>query len=351
MKTIKLTTLAASLLIANVALAKGIEVDLSTASQSITAKEDLTISVTFTNTESEPLKLLSWYIPTQDTKEALFKVKKDGYKQMYFGAHAKRAAPQSEDYIEIQPNESVSYEVELTGLYDLSVTGNYNIQYAVNYASLVQDSNNQTMKSRLVSKPVNVWVEGRGESFDDRTAASDITTQIQGISYTGSCSNTEKNTLSSALQAASSIANNSVSYLGNEFGNRYNARYDTWFGNYSSSRWNTVRNNFNAIKNAIDTKGMTFDCSCNQSYFAYVYPSQPYKVYFCNAFWNAPLTGTDSKAGTIIHELSHFNIVAGTDDIAYGQSGAKSLANSSPYSAIQNADSHEYFAENTPYQN
>jgi len=48
--------------------------------------------------------------------------------------------------------------------------------------------------------------------------------------------------------------------------------------------------------------------------------------------------------------VSHFNVVAGTDDVVYGQSGAKSLAISDPNKAIQNADSHEYFAENTPSQ-
>jgi peptidyl-Lys metalloendopeptidase len=61
-------------------------------------------------------------------------------------------------------------------------------------------------------------------------------------------------------------------------------------------------------------------------------------------------TGTDSKAGTIVHEQSHFTVNGGTQDIVYGQSGAKSLAISNPAQAIMNADSHEYFAENTPAQ-
>ena len=80
------------------------------------------------------------------------------------------------------------------------------------------------------------------------------------------------------------------------------------------------------------------------------YPNQPYKIYVCNAFWSAPMTGTDSKAGTLIHEMSHFNVVAATDDWAYGQTAAKSLASSDPTKALDNADSHEYFAENTPAQ-
>lgn len=49
--------------------------------------------------------------------------------------------------------------------------------------------------------------------------------------------------------------------------------------------------------------------------------------------------------------MSHFDVVAGTDDVVYGQTGSKNLAISDPDAAIRNADSHEYFAENTPFQN
>lgn len=45
------------------------------------------------------------------------------------------------------------------------------------------------------------------------------------------------------------------------------------------------------------------------------------------------------------------SVVAGTDDHVYGQSGAKNLAISDPTKALNNADNHEYFAENTPSQN
>ncbi|MBF0274912.1 MAG: hypothetical protein HQK84_06745, partial [Nitrospinae bacterium] len=74
----------------------------------------------------------------------------------------------------------------------------------------------------------------------------------------------------------------------------------------------------------------------------------PYLIYLCGAGLSAPASGTDSKPGTIIHELSHFTVIGGTDDHAYGQSGAQSLATSNPSNAILNADSYEYFAENTP---
>lgn len=55
-----------------------------------------------------------------------------------------------------------------------------------------------------------------------------------------------------------------------------------------------------------------------------------------------------TQAGTLVHESSHFTANGGTDDHAYGQTACKSLALSSPANAVDNADSHEYFAENTP---
>ena len=74
----------------------------------------------------------------------------------------------------------------------------------------------------------------------------------------------------------------------------------------------------------------------------------PYKVYLCSAFWSSPTTGTDSKAGTLVHESSHFTIMGGTQDYAYGQTNCKNLAKSKPAQAVMNADSHEYFVENNP---
>ena len=54
------------------------------------------------------------------------------------------------------------------------------------------------------------------------------------------------------------------------------------------------------------------------------------------------------KAGTLIHEASHFIRNGGTEDYAYGQSAARALARTNSNLAIFNADSHEYFAENSP---
>jgi len=62
-------------------------------------------------------------------------------------------------------------------------------------------------------------------------------------------------------------------------------------------------------------------------------------------FWRSSSTGYDSTGGTIIHELAHFKVVAGTDDHEYGQTSTKKLAKNSPSKAIANSDNLQYFAE------
>lgn len=351
MKFNKIALAAAFGLFSMNALADGIIATLDANTTNISAKDDLTVTLTLTNDEQRNIKLLKWYTPEEGITDALFSVVQNGEKIHYLGAHIKRPAPAEQDYIKLAPGESVKYEVELSGLYELTQTGSYEIQYHVENVDLMRGQSKlgqklAPMPDEIQSNTINLWIEGR-ESVSTIVPAQDFSILAKTPNYTGGCSNSEKSSIQSALTAAENMADNAVNYLNNS-SNYYNDRYDTWFGSYTSTRWNNVRENFESIQDAISNKTLTFDCSCNQGYFAYVYPNSPYKVYLCNAFWSANTTGTDSKAGTIIHELSHFNVVAGTDDLAYGQSAAKRL---SPSRAVRNADNHEYFAENTPYQN
>jgi len=99
--------------------------------------------------------------------------------------------------------------------------------------------------------------------------------------------------------------------------------------------------------------------------FAYVYPSDDTTIYLGPKFGKAPLTGSDSKVGTLAHEISHFTSVAGTDDHVYGEAASEKLAQADairgvhdygepneewiaktfPLTAINNADSFQYFIE------
>ena len=172
---------------------------------------------------------------------------------------------------------------------------------------------------------------------------------MNGVSFVG-CSDTQISGAGKAVVDARAYTENAKGYLN---AGTVGPRYTTWFGAYTAARYGTAQQHFVAIDSAMDQSGgqIKINCGCNQNYYAYVYPTKPYDIFVCKAFWSAPNTGTDSRAGTLVHEMSHFNVVAGTDDVVYGQSGAKSLAISNPDGALNNADSHEYFAENTPSQN
>lgn len=333
--------------------------------------DDVHAMVSYHNDGSEDMKMLSYLMKPNkngDLEEDIFNIKFNGEDLAYKGRHVKRGQPTAADYVTIKPGQTVRYSVELSGAYDLQASGDYSFQYKTSHMNLFADQPMINQKAAIqgmdgvTSNIASSFIAqakfdylntaaNKGKPCNPRKqdcgGGTDPEPDPSGVTFTGSCSSGEQSDLISALGAAKNMANDSVSSLNGSASTRYN----TWFGAYSSSRHNTVAGNFDSIKDALDNKPLTFDCSCNQSYFAYVYPNQPYKVYFCKAFWAANETGTDSRGGTIIHEMSHFNAVAGTDDIVYGQSGAKNLANTNPADAIQNADSHEYFAENNPHQN
>lgn len=337
----------------------GIVVSVTPEKNSLKQDDDVVLRVTITNTSSKPQYVLKWHTPFAGIEDHIFEVKRDGVDVPYLGAHYKRPAPTAKDYYVLKPGASHTSKVEISALYDMSVTGDYSIRYHAASVNLFMQEPRAMAAgasagadiSEIESAPVSLWVDGRlprgtvvGAPFDLKQVSNP---SPMGLSFSN-CTSSQQSTVTSAISAAKTMANSSVNYLN---AGTVGTRYKKWFGTYTSTRYATAKSHFANIKNALDSKPVVVDCSCRQSYYAYVYPTQPYKIYVCNAFWSAPMTGTDSKGGTLIHELSHFNVVAATDDHAYGQSAAASLAISNPTRALDNADNHEYFAENTPAGN
>ena len=317
----------------------GIDVRLTAATPVLRGDVDVVITVSVTNTHRHPVNLLRWQLPAEEVEGALFKITRDGERVAYTGPLVKRAAPGAADHVRLDAGATLSYEVELTAAYDLSRSGRYAVEYAAR-------GRHGASAAELRSEVLYLWLEGRSGKGLAAPAAPPVPTAAL-IAYTGNCSASQQSTLVSAVAAATSYASSAVSYLSGM--PAATQRYVKWFGAYSSAGRVTANAHFASIHSAFASQALTLDCKCKKpGTYAYVYPSQPYKIYLCGAFWNAPLTGTDSKGGTLIHEMSHFTVVAGTDDWAYGQTNAAALAVSDPAKALDNADSHEYFAENTP---
>jgi peptidyl-Lys metalloendopeptidase len=339
---------------AAMAAAGEVTVSVTPERQSLAKSDNVVVNVTVTNATASTQYLLKWQTPFGAIEAPLFDVTRDGLPVRYLGMQVKRPAPIAADYIALKPGASQSRRVELSALYDMGVTGAYSVRWRAGATQLFsrpgmpRSSNQAAAANRATALPdpatASVWIDGRlpRGALDAAIPAA----EGAGLSFSR-CSNAQQETIAGAAQAAQAMAQDADVYLQRKDLGR---RYSGWFGPIDPARSTTVVRHFQAIKEAFASKPVTVDCGCNESYYAYVYPNQPYKIYVCKAFWSAPLTGTDSKGGTLVHEMSHFTVVAGTDDLAYGQSAASQLAASDPDKAINNADSHEYFGENTPKQ-
>ncbi len=328
---------------------------------------DGTVEVRVTNTGQRAARVPRWQLPQEVLQTNLFRVTRDGQPVRYEGAMIKRGLPGAADFAVLRPGQTWRSVVDLAATYDLSRPGDYTVALVspLQHASLSGGRKLTTARGTpmlLKSPTLRFWHDGGvapfAQKLDPNASRKPCNPRKQDcgggggggdISFVG-CSAGETSTATSAVNAARNYSENAKGYLN---GGTVGPRYTTWFGAYTSNRYATARTHFVDIDAAMDQNNgeITINCGCNQNYYAYVYPNRPYEIFVCRAFWSAPLTGTDSKAGTLIHEMSHFNVVAATDDIVYGQSGARNLAATDPNGALNNADNHEYFAENTPAQN
>jgi len=315
--------------------------------------DEVLVRVTLHNPGSTPQYVLRWHTPVAGVEAPLFEVLRDGQPVRYLGIQVKRRAPGPGDYLRLDPGATLSSTVELSALYEMNVTGPYQLRYRTASSGLFAAAGPGAVQVRslpgtLASSLVGIWIDGRLPR-GARPATKEATGG--GALEFSKCSNAQQEQLGAAVDAGRTMAADAHDYLGASAETpQYGARYGIWFGAQDAGRAATVRANFTAIRDAFDTKPLSIDCGCNEDYFAYVYPARPYTIYVCKAFWTAPLIGTDSRGGTLLHELSHFDVVAATDDHVYGQKGAAELARSDPARAVHNADSHEYFGENSPPQ-
>ncbi len=305
--------------------------------------EDVPVRVAISNTGKSEMKILRWLTPVDGVKGDLFSVTLDGSPVEYTGALFKRAVPTELDYLTLKPGKTIVYNVNLADYYDLSRNGYYQISYRTeSYNLSAAQSVLQQKLERLESESVSIWIYGTAKKMPPGVSSPDFTNS--------GCSAAQTANLPPAVSGSNNYAANSYSYLN---AGTIDSRYITWFGVYDSTRYSTVRTHFLNIKNLLVADSFSINCAgsqCTSNTYAYVFPTDTstHTVYVCHQFDLAPTTGTDSKAGTLIHEMSHFNDIGLTKDYVYGQTAAMSLAVSNPGNAIMNADNHEYFAEASP---
>ncbi|KAF8874814.1 peptidyl-Lys metalloendopeptidase [Mucidula mucida] len=305
-----------------------------TGADSVVDVNNLEVATTVTNTGDETLKILNdpSSVLVSDYATNSFSIasladnaspKFTGVKLKYVPEYVAAKAADS-SFTVLAPGESVTVSTTVLGAaYNFTTSGEATYKIAPSDVFSIVDASGS-----LVSL--------KASTVDTHTAA-----------LKGTLSLFPPDTLVSAAAAAQSYASAANSYL--TANTASTARYVKWFGTYTSSRHSTVASHYaNMLQHPY--ANYEYDCTCTDSdVYAYVYPDEYiwYNLPLCRV-WEVSTTGTDSRGGTLIHESSHFDIIGQTEDHVYGQSAAASLASSNPSEAIENADNHEYFAENNP---
>ncbi|KAK0503495.1 peptidyl-Lys metalloendopeptidase [Armillaria luteobubalina] len=330
-----------------VSAAPGLSLSLSGA-DSVVNVENLNVAATLTNTGDTTMKILNdpSSILDSDLPTHSFDISSDSGSPDFTGVMVKYNPDyvvknnESSSFTVLAPGESVTVNHALGAAYNF--TGSGEGSYSIEPASLFYYVDPDT--SELAS--INADTEKHTIQISGTLAVARRSNLDKRISYNG-CNSTMQADIVSAAAAAQTYANSSYDYLSSHTAST--TRYVTWFGTYTSARHSTVLSDYSNML-AHPYANYTYDCTtCTKpNTFAYVYPASFGTIYLCGAFWSAPTTGTDSKGGTLIHESSHFNIIGGTQDSAYGQSGCKILALINPDQAVKNADNIEYFSENVP---
>lgn len=273
----------------------------------------------------------------------------------YAGRVFKRGPPRREDFAKLAPGVSLRAVVDLGRYYDVPEAADYSVRYS---------------GALLLAPPASVTGVGRrarpqarAHRVHDLIEVRPATRALRLTLAPGggpsprarpptfnACDAEQRDAIVAATAAAETITAGALESLRDlPLAQRPTAlRYATWFGAYDAVRYERVADGFEAVLGSLAGATLNYDCSCTDNAFAYVYPLQLHDIYLCPLFFRAELLGTDSRAGTIVHELSHFNELVGTDDHAYGQSAAAALAERDPPTATDNADNFEYFAENNP---
>ena len=335
--------------------------------------QPVTTSFKLTNLSQEPMRVLKWFTPLEGMWSDCLLVIRDGERVPYDGPLAKRGTPTPDDFVTLPPGQSVQTELAVHEAYQVSTPGTYSVSadteiQAVPVAELALFSSlefdSQGAETALFKQNLRQPISDAATNFVVAEAGPRVLTAGERVreaqfnfmansaqfkigpvagsalapQFNGGTPSEQTETQQAHFDGYA-LAQAALSSLKN------NAPYAEWFGLHSQTRFQVVHDHYSKIISDMEQKPFTYDLTgqgCRPGVYAYTYKNTT-TIWMCDQFWKSPATGTDSKAGTIVHEHSHAS--SGTDDLAYGQGNCRQLAISDPDKAVRNADSHEYYAK------
>lgn len=326
--------------------------------------DDKTMEFELTNYGNEDLHVLTWYTPLEGLWSDCLAVMRNGERVPYDGPLAKRGQPTEKDYVLIPAGKSVSNRFDLHRAYDVSTPGQYDVELDTEVQDYVTAGGDVSFNAKLAESeretPKQALRDG-GTQFVVEPDGGHLPTEGEMVRKSEASKKAVNEGLSEKKAAGAkpptfnggTVAQQDATMLAH--GDGYAlcvaalaglpaAQYDEWFGAQTAARVGIVKDHYTKVRDAMQSTTFTYDLTgsgCGSSVYAYTFKGTT-TVFMCDLFWSAPANGTDSKAGTVLHELTH--AVAFTDDITYGQVNCRKLATTNPDNAVKNADSHEYYA-------
>ncbi|KEP55276.1 M35 family deuterolysin metalloprotease [Rhizoctonia solani 123E] len=317
----------------------------------VTDVDNLFVKTTVTNTGLSSVKLLKnpssvlsdWQTNSFSITGSLGRPFFTGIRVKYSPELALKSGDES-NFITLAAGESFELTHSLAGAYNFTGSGAGEYSFSANNVFQYVDESGQLAMVRAETVTNKLSLSGSLVSLRHMRNTSRRGVARRDVGYKG-CSSGQLLLINTAIRSANEYIANAIVYLdGMLMGT---PRYMEWFGPFDLTRFKRVKSHFENM--GTDASSTIYDCGCKKpAVYAYVYQDSPGYVYLCDSFWTAPETGTNSRAGTIVHEQSHFVVNGGTEDHVYGLMSAHALAVSDPDQAIDNADNHEYFVENNP---
>lgn len=348
-----------------------LKAQLITPDISIKSQRSVPLRLVLTNTGDTDLSVLTRNTPLDDVITDCLDVTVNGKKVAYDGPLVKRAPPSAKEYVTIKAGQSVETRFPISDAYDTSKPGKYEVKLktplpdvrpkASKLAAALRSVNFAPKKRSLKAKTsfkvekgagrrLTLGAAARGAEAAQRKKGKAATSKLRSVVKKKAAVTAPLDPVISGGSATKKAAARKAHTNGYKLCVRAlaslqnNAQYVEWLGAHTAARFKKVKKTFTTVKDFMQSKQFTYDCSgdgCGAGVYAYTYWGTT-TIWFCSEFWAAPATGSNSKAGTVLHEHTHAD--AETDDVAYGEDDCRALAISNPNRAIKNADSHEYYA-------
>ena len=280
----------------------GLTVDLKVAQSEFRASQDVLVTVTLSNRTKQPARILKWLTPADGVDASLFTVTRDGQPVAYTGAQVKRPAATDSDYLGSSPaRASATWSTSATSTTSRGRAATRSPTTSRPTISSTRRARRRRARTRL--RPTRSASRRQGARA---RASRRRLRRLQVPARTPSMRAPPRNSQRSAPRRtqAKAYAANAATYLGH--------------GHAGASVHDVVRR---LRVHALQHRHLAFQrhflgdaerrhrlrLQQQENVYAYVYPNQPYKIYLGRVYWTAPAAGTDSQAGTLIHEMSHFD--------------------------------------------